>query len=549
MRLCPTSPRYTGADAPTMSADAIVVGAGHNGLVAAILLAKAGWKVLVLEGNEKAGGAIRTEEVTLPGYRHDLFATNLNLFAGSMFHEETATELASHGLEFIPSQRPFASVFPDSTYLGVSTDPVEVLRCFEAAGCSSGDAENWTALASRFSDVAPHLFPLLGVDMPSISAVRALLRGRKALGRDWPFEVARLALQSSRELTEEHFESPRIHALMASWGMHLDFPPDISGGALFSFIETFASATNGMVLGRGGASNMVDSLVGVLEANGGQLRLGSRVSSVSVDGGVATGVVLSDGEVIKARRAVIANVSPSLLFTKLVDEADLPATFKNGISRFRHGPGTLMIHLAMNQLPDWAAGPELKEWSYVHLGPYMEDMSLAYQQAMAGLIPERPTLVVGQPTAVDPSRAPEGKHILWIQARMVPAKIRGDAAGLITETSWEKAKELVADRVIGIIGKYAPGISDQILDQCVLSPLDLERYNPNLVGGDSLGGSHHPMQHFLFRPTPGWSHHETPIDRLFMCGAGTWPGAGVGAGSGYLLGKRLTKRRTRKSAR
>jgi phytoene dehydrogenase-like protein len=159
---------------------------------------------------------------------------------------------------------------------------------------------------------------------------------------------------------------------------------------------------------------------------------------------------------------------------------------------------------------------------------------------MAGLLPERPTLVVGQPTAIDPSRAPNGKHVLWIQVRMVPAEIRGDAAGTITSTDWGEAKEAYADRVLSELETYAPGLGKFTLARHVLSPLDLERENPNLVGGDQLTGSHHPFQNFFLRPFPGWSRYRTPVDGLFMCGAGTWPGAGVGAGSGYLLARQLT---------
>jgi phytoene dehydrogenase-like protein len=150
-------------------------------------------------------------------------------------------------------------------------------------------------------------------------------------------------------------------------------------------------------------------------------------------------------------------------------------------------------------------------------------------------------LVVGQPTAIDPSRAPAGQHILWIQVRVLPSSIRGDAAGVITGTQWDAVKEAYADRVIAIIERYAPGFSSRILARAVLSPADLERDNPNLVGGDSLGGSHHLDQNFLFRPAFGWSRYRTPVDRLYMVGASTWPGAGTGAGSGYMLAKALTR--------
>jgi len=523
--------------------EAVVVGAGHNGLAAAVILAKAGWKTLVIERNSEAGGAVRTAEVTLPGFRHDLFAANLNLFAGSPFHAEFGEDLAAHGLEFVPSSKPFSSVFPNGGFAGVSTDLDETLEM--VGSFSESDRAEWLHLFERFGEVAPHLFPLLGAALPSASAVKTLLSGSRALGKNWPFALARLVMQSPREFVEEHFESPEIQSLCAAWGMHLDFPPDVSGGALFPFLETFASNANGMVLGKGGAANMIDALVSLFESYGGEVRLGASVEEILVEDGRTTGVRLEGGERITADRAVIANLTPKVLFDGLVSPDKLPDRFRSSVKRYKHGPGTMMIHLAMDDLPDWTGETTARDYAYVHIAPYMDDMSLAYQQAMAGLLPERPMLIVGQPTSADPSRAPEGKHVLWIQVRVVPGTITGDALGEIESTDWQEAKEPYADRILDILEEYAPGTRNKILGRHVLAPDDLETYNPNLVGGDSLGGSHHLMQNFFLRPFPGWSKYRTPVDDLYMCGAGTWPGAGVGAGSGYLLGKRLTSISTR----
>ncbi|HZQ64921.1 MAG TPA: NAD(P)/FAD-dependent oxidoreductase [Gaiellaceae bacterium] len=507
--------------------DAIVVGAGVNGLAAAVVLARAGRRVLVFERADEPGGAVRTGEVTLPGFRHDLYATNLNLFAGSRLFAEVGAELRRFGFDLVASSRPFCSAFPDGRVVGVSTDSAETLASIRAV--SGPDARAWQQTADWFGRVAPHVFGLLGEPMPSLGAARALLRGATTLGRRWPLELARLALQSSRAFVEERFESPELHALVASWGMHLDLPPDVGGGALFCFLETFASAAKGMVLGRGGARVLPDALAGLLASLGGELVCGAEVDRIVVERGRATGVVLRGGERHQAP-TVIANLTPAAL-GRLVD---LPRSF----ARFRYGPGTLMVHLALDGPVPWRAA-EAGGFAYVHVGPYLDDMSLAYQRALAGLLPERPTLVVGQPTVVDPSRAPAGKHVLWIQARVVPGRIKGDAAGELTATDWDEAKEPVSDRVLALLEEHAPGLGGLVLGRHVLSPADLERANPNLVGGDQLGGSHHPSQGFFLRPVPGWSRYRTPIEGLYVCGAGTWPGAGVGAGSGYLLGKRL----------
>jgi len=199
----------------------------------------------------------------------------------------------------------------------------------------------------------------------------------------------------------------------------------------------------------------------------------------------------------------------------------------------------MMIHLALSGLPDWKAGSELQRFAYVHLAPSYAILTSAYAEGMSGLLPREPVLVVGQPTAIDPSRAPAGKHVLWVQVRVLPAQIRGDAAGEISATHWDDAKEAYADRVIALIERYAPGLSGKILARNVMSPLDLERENRNLIGGDSTSGSHHLDQNFVFRPVFGWSRYATPVKGLYLVGASTWPGAGVNAGSGFMLAKML----------
>jgi phytoene dehydrogenase-like protein len=199
----------------------------------------------------------------------------------------------------------------------------------------------------------------------------------------------------------------------------------------------------------------------------------------------------------------------------------------------------MMIHLALSDLPDWTAGEELRRFAYVHLAPSLDAMARTYAEAMAGLLPAEPGLVVGQPTAIDPARAPDGRHILWVQVRALPAAIAGDAAGTITATDWPGAAEAMADRAVGIIERHAPGTRNKILGRFVETPADLARADPNLVGGDSGGGSHHLSQYFMLRPMPNWSRHRTPVRGLYLIGASTWPGAGTGAGSGFLLARSL----------
>src|SRR6218665_798562 len=292
--------------------------------------------------------------------------------------------------------------------------------------------------------------------------------------------------------------------------------------------------------GKGGAEVVVRGRVGALRAAGGELRPGARVRRIHVAGGRAQSVELDDGQRIEARRAVIANVHPGALYGALLGAAAPPGSAQ--ARDLRPGPATMMIHLALDALPAWRASTELQTFAYVHLAPSLQQMAQVYTQAMAGLLPHEPVLVVGQPTVFDPSRAPAGKHVLWVQVRVLPAKPCGDAAGQIAAAHWDDIKDAYAERVLDILERYAPGLRGSVLGRCVLSPADLERDNPNLVGGDSLSGSHHLDQFFLFRPAFGRSRWRPGVGGLFHIGASTWPGAGTGAASGYLLSRDLSDR-------
>ncbi len=517
--------------------DAVLIGAGHNALVTAAYLARAGWSTLVLERGPRPGGAVISDEVTRPGFMHDLFATNMNLFLGSPVAAELGGELERHGLRFAGSASPFANAYPGGRALRVVQGANATVAELERH--DPLDAQGWRELDVLYERLSPVLFSLYGsrLDARTLSALAVEQAG--ALGVEGARELARLLVSSTRELAETYLHSPEAHALLACWGMHLDFGPDVSGGAMFPFLEAFTDMRTGISVVQGGASRLIDALVAVGASAGGELRTGAEVTRVMVANGRATGVELASGERIGARRAVIAGVTPPVLYERLLSGAALPAPLRRAAARYRFGPGTLMVHLALSAPPVWEAGEDLARFAYVHVAPYVEDLARTYADAGAGLLPREPLLVVGQSSAVDPGRAPGGGAVLWVQVRALPASIRGDAAGEIEARDWEAAREPYADRVLAKLERYAPGIGSLVLDRAVLTPADLERHDPNLVGGDSIAGSMHLRQNFLFRPFPSVRDYETGLDGLLMVGAATWPGAGVNAISGYNVARKL----------
>lgn len=520
--------------------DAIVVGAGHNGLIAAVELAAAGWSVVVLEAGSRPGGALASGEITRPGYVHDLFATNLNLLLGSRFFAERGADLHRHGLRLRRSDHPYASVFPDGRHLGVTTDLTTTLG--HVGAIDTRDIQGWSDLYALYRRLSGPLFDIYGTSVPSTDLLRKLARAGRTLGVRGGADLAQLLVTSVRELVDGFLHSPEAKALVASWGLHLDFGPDVGGGAMFPFLETFADMEGGMSIAEGGASRLVDALCSLLAEHGGTVRTSAAVRQIVVEGGRASAVELEGGARITATRAVLASVTPTALANELLAPDALPPATRSALQRYAYGPATMMVHLALSGSVPWAAGAALQQYAYVHVAPYMDDLARTYGDALAGRLPAEPLLVVGQTSTVDPTRAPGGDHVLWLQVRTLPRHILADPLGRLEGTRWDDAAEPYAERVLTKLERYAPGLSAITLDRAVLSPADLERHDRNLVGGDSISGSMHLRQNFLFRPAAGMSRYVTPIPHLLMIGAATWPGPGVNGGSGYQAARALLAR-------
>ncbi len=421
----------------TQSFDAVVIGAGHNSLAAALHLAAKGWRVGVFEQAPTPGGAVKTGEYTLPGFRHDWAAMNLSLFAGSPFFKAYGADLQANGLAFAPVADCFASVFPDGRWVGVSTDLEATVARIEAI--SPTDGATWRRLVAAFPQEAGLIFALLGNPMTIRALGYFIFKLIRAKGLSGGLDMVRFLVSSPRKWLEEEFEAPEVRATLAAWGMHLDFAPDIAGGAVFPYLEGMANQSFGMVLGQGGADTIIRAMVGAIEAKGGKVICNARVDRIILTNGKASGISLENGHNITSTRAVIANVSPGALARLTGATGD--ARYDAGMARFDHAPGTMTIHLALSDLPDWSASPDLKRFAYVHIAPSLDQMARTYAQAKAGMLPDAPVIVVGQPTAVDAGRAPEGRHVLWLQVRMAPGIIKGDAGGAIAVTDWAGAAE------------------------------------------------------------------------------------------------------------
>jgi phytoene dehydrogenase-like protein len=518
--------------------DVLVIGAGHQGLVAATVLAEAGLSTAVVESDAEIGGAVRSAEVTSPGFVHDLYATNMNLFLGSPFFARYGEEMASDGLRFARSAHPYASAFPDGSSLRVSSDEQATLSMWREH--SAQDAAGWERLRVVFECLADVYLPLYSNRQPSWRAVTAVVRAAHRHRRDVAFgELAAVLLSTTRSLGERYFATPEAKSLAAAWGMHLDYAPDVAGGAVFPLLEMYVDMLNGMSLVEGGAGRLPHAISTMLRRRGGTVVTGVPVTRVDVDTTGARGVTLADGRRLRARRGIISTVVLPHLVHDLLAGATVPAMMRSAADAYRFGPGTFMLHLALDGPLPWR-DERLSRFAYVHIGSYIDDMARTYQQALAHHLPDTPLVIVGQTSVVDPTRVTDpGKYVVWIQVRAVPGRVEADALGRIGGTSWSDIREAFADRIMDILEAHAPGLKNVVNARVAVSPEDLQQADSNLVGGDSGAGSHHLDQFLMLRPSFALSRYRTSVPRLYLAGAGTWPGAGVNAVSGQRAAEAL----------
>jgi phytoene dehydrogenase-like protein len=522
--------------------DVVLVGSGINSLAGAALLARGGRRVLVLERNNYIGGAIRTAEITEPGFVHEVFSSWHPLFVGSAAYAELAEELGARGLEYLNTELPTASLFPDGSAAFLTTSHDTNVEEFERL--SAGDGEAWRRTVEEFMPTADLAFGVLGTELWSSSGAGLGVKAYRRLGRRGLVEFSGALLASCRDWVTETFAAPEVHGLLAPWVLHTGVGPDAASSGFMTRVIAVAVELGGMPVPRGGGVRLVEALAGIVRDAGGACETGRDVERILVREGRAVGVALAGGETVEAGEAVLANVTPTQLYGRLLAGVSIPAETAEAARRFRYGRAGMQIHMALSEPPRWAGDERLARTAIVHLTPGLDGVSRAVNEADRGLLPAEATIVCGQPTAVDPSRAPEGSSILWIQLQELPARVRGDAAGELDvgDGTWtESLRERYADRIQARLAQQIENLDSALLRRVVLSPADIEAANMNMVGGDIYSGSCSLDQNLVWRPRPELPGHGTPIDGLYQIGASTHPGPGLGAGSGTLVAKHLLK--------
>lgn len=520
--------------------DVIIIGSGINSLVCAAELTQKGRKVLVLEREAVAGGCIRTEEATLPGFRHDLFSMSYPLFVTTPFYPKLKPLLDAEGVSMVNATLPTGVLLPDGRSLVFRQDRDANRAAFATLGAKDGDA-HVNAMRGIEAE-APLLFGLLGNEPRSAATVKLLAKAGWSKGIDGMAHFGADALVSVRDWLEQTFDSDLIHALMAPWVLHVGLGPESSFSAMMAKVVMFTLEAAGLPFVEGGSDRIVGAFTRIIENGGGAVLRDCDVARIDVAGGRATAVRTTDGRRFEARRAVAANVTPGQLYGRLLDTDLVPEPVAVRAAAYRFGRADMQIHLALSEPVRWA-DPELAKVGLLHLTGGLDAVSRAVNEADRGLLPAEGTIVVGQPADADPSRCPQGKSILWIQLQELPRAIRGDAAGVIdapADGRWDdRTAAAYAERILDRIEAHVPGFRATILGRKIYGPHDLEAHNINLVGGDPYSGVCSIDQFHLFRPFAGSRNHATPVRGLYHMGASTHPGPGLSGTSGFMVAQAI----------
>lgn len=498
----------------TQRADAIVIGAGHNGLVAANLLVDAGWRVVVLEATPHPGGAIRTAEVAAPGFHSDLYSAFYPLgFASPAL---TGLRLEEHGLRWRRAPSVLSHVFPDGRSATLHPDVRDTAACVDTF--AAGDGAAWQEMYDEWLRIGPAFVEALFRPFPPVRPAVRLLR---ALGSSAELiRFVRFALLPVRRLGDERFGGEGARMLLAGNALHTDLSPEGAISATFGWLLAMLGQQVGFPVPEGGSERIVDALVARLRARGGELHCSARVGSVVVRDGRACGVRTHDGDVFLASRAVLADVPAPVLYERLIASEHLPARLLADLANFQWDSATIKVDWALSAPVPWS-DPAVRGSGTVHLGGDMNGLSRYAADLATASVPTDPFLLFGQMAAADPSRCPPGAEVAWGYTH-VPWQ-GGLSADVVAEQ---------VDRMETVIEQSAPGFRRLVVGRHVAAPQDLERGDPSLVGGAVNGGTAALHQQLIFRPVPGLGRPETPVRRLYLASSSAHPGGGVHGGPG-----------------
>jgi phytoene dehydrogenase-like protein len=509
--------------------DVLVIGGGHNGLVCAAYLARAGKRVLVLERREVVGGAAMSEEI-FPGFRFSVFSYVVSLLRPEIIRD---LELPRHGLHILPLESTVTPL-PNGDYLGQWSDHDQNRR--ELARHSLRDAEAYDEFGTLMYRMARAVKPFLSMAPPDPASLAprdllGMLRVAKqlrGLGAGQFHALHKLLTMSAADYLDEWFETEALKATKSASGIIGTFLGPRSPGTAYVLLHHYMGEIDGVFrawgFAKGGNGSVSAAIAAAAREHGAEIRTDAPVAKVLIENGRATGAVLENGDEIRAK-LVVSSADPRRTFMQLVGPEHLPDEFAQAIRNFKFRGSSGKVNLALSELPNFTclpgAGPHLR--GAISISPSIDYLERAYDDAKYGEVSRRPYMDIVIPSMIDPSMAPPGKHVMSIFVQYVPYKVNG---------GWTDARrEAFGDAVIDTLAQYAPNIKSAILHRQVITPHDIER----IVGiseGNIFHGELALEQMFFLRPVPGWAQYATPVDGLYQCGSGTHPGGGVMGASG-----------------
>jgi len=508
--------------------DVIVIGGGHNGLVNAAYLARAGKRVLVLERRHVLGGAAVTEEV-FPGFKFSVCSYVVSLLRPEIIRE---LDLPRHGLEILPLDGTFTPM-PNGDYLWRVNDHAKTRR--EIARHSKLDAEAYDEYGKAMVEMAHFVKPIMNMTPPDPASLNPkglmdlLTMGRRfqKLSAEDKYNQAQLMTMSAVDFLDQWFETDVLKATMSASGIIGTFLGVRSPGTAYVLLHHYMGEIDGAFrswgLSRGGTGAISNSIAGAAREAGAEIRTEAAIAKIILKNGEARGVALENGDEIYGE-VISSSVDPRLTFMKMVGAEHLPYDFVEDIKRYKFRGSSGKVNLALDALPNFkalpGAGPHLR--GAVSISPSVDYMERAYDDAKYGRYSRRPYIDMVIPTLTDPSIAPPGKHVMSCFVQYAPYNLKGN---------WDDEREAFGDTVIDTIAEHAPNIKDIILHRQVLTPLDLER-EFGLSEGNIFQGELTLEQLFFLRPAPGWAQYRSPIKNLYMCGSATHPGGGIMGASG-----------------